>query len=143
MTDGTDQKAQLVTSGMSHSVLQLTQKSVDDNVTVRVITVITLIYLPTQFVAVSTILRLDLLCIKTFCSIPLLIKEVQTFFGTNFVQFQAPSGTIRLAKDFWIFLAVAVPLTLMTLGAWLVLIRRRREQHKADLSVAMRDLEKN
>lgn len=41
---------------MSHSVLELTRISVDENVTVRVITVITMIYLPTQFVAVSFLL---------------------------------------------------------------------------------------
>lgn len=54
LIDGTSQKAQVLASGISRSLLRLTEKSVDDNVTVRVITVITLIYLPTQFVAVST-----------------------------------------------------------------------------------------
>jgi len=117
LTDGSNQKAELTASGMSRSVLELTRISVDENVTVRVITVITMIYLPTQFVA--------------------------TFFGTNFVQFQTGKGSIRLAKDSWIFLAAAIPLTLMTLGAWVHLIRRRRQRNRSTLSLAFEGGEKN
>ena len=53
-------------------------------------------------------------------------KTLQTFFGTNFVVFQTNKNTIRFATDFWIFLAVAVPLTLLTLGIWLVSTRREK-----------------
>ena len=49
---------ELQNQGNSHKIrthmLQLTRESVDDNVTVRVITVCTLIYLPASFMAVSS-----------------------------------------------------------------------------------------
>jgi len=53
LSDGLDQKAQGTSAEINSSLLNLTQRSVDENVTVRVVTIITLIYLPTQFVAVS------------------------------------------------------------------------------------------
>jgi hypothetical protein len=72
----------------------------------------------------------------------LLIPSIQTFFGTNFVRYQDTKGTIQFARDFWIFLAVAVPLTLITLATWLISIQwRRRSRHGTPLG-AGGDLEK-
>jgi hypothetical protein len=42
------------------------------------------------------------------------------------VVYQQGLETIQVAKDFWIFIAVAVPLTLLTLGVWLVATRKEK-----------------
>jgi hypothetical protein len=51
---------------------------------------------------------------------------MQSFFGTNFVVFQTGTNTILFATDIWIFLAVAIPLSLLTLGIWLTATRREK-----------------
>lgn len=104
LTDGVNQKGQHTAASISESLLRLTERSVDDNMTVRVVTIITLIYLPTQFVA--------------------------TFFGANFVLYQQGKRTIQLAKNFWIFLAIAIPLTLLTLTVWLLASRRKPQANR-------------
>ncbi|KAF7513146.1 hypothetical protein GJ744_010542 [Endocarpon pusillum] len=101
---------QMIADGLAHrgnsSLLQLTEKSIDENDSIRTITIITLVYLPAQCVA--------------------------TFFGTNFVNYQVYSRRIQFADDTWLFLAIAAPLTITTLGIWLwVLSRRRREKLKS------------
>lgn len=101
LADGLNQKSQGTTAEISSSLLSLTKKSVDDNATVIVVTFITLIYLPTQFVA--------------------------TFFGMNFLTFQSQTSTIIFAKDFWIFIATAVPLTVATLGMWFLATHREKK----------------
>src|ERR1700722_5497 len=53
LADGLKEKSQGLTASISNSLLDLTRRSVSDNATVRIVTIITLIYLPTQFVAVS------------------------------------------------------------------------------------------
>jgi hypothetical protein len=53
VADGVDEKGQLTARDISKNLLSLTKKSVSDNATVLVVTLITLIYLPTQLVAVS------------------------------------------------------------------------------------------
>jgi len=55
LADGLDQKSQGTAAEISNSLLSLTRKSVDDNATVIVVTLITLIYLPTQLVSVSAV----------------------------------------------------------------------------------------
>jgi hypothetical protein len=55
---------------------------------------------------------------------------LQTFFGTNFVVYLEGNRTIQLAKDFWIFIAIAAPLTLLTLGIWFIAVRRKRNSKK-------------
>jgi len=40
--------------------------------------------------------------------------------------YQQDLQTIQIAKDFWIFIAVAVPLTVLTLGIWLIATRREK-----------------
>jgi hypothetical protein len=48
---------QQIADGLAHrgnsSLLQLTERSIDENVSIRTITIITLVYLPAQCVAVS------------------------------------------------------------------------------------------
>ena len=50
----------------------------------------------------------------------------------NLLSFQTTTSTIVFAKDFWIFIAIAVPLTLLTLGIWFFATRlEKRAKRKA------------
>jgi len=73
------------------SMHQLTEKSTKDAAAVKILTVITLIYLPTTIVA--------------------------NFFSTQFVQTSA-SGHMTLLANSWILAAVSVPLTAVTIMLW-------------------------
>lgn len=53
LSDGLSIQNQQISSDIANATHDLTKKSVDDNAIVRVITVITLIYLPLQGVSVS------------------------------------------------------------------------------------------
>jgi hypothetical protein len=55
LSDGLNIQNQQISTDIANSTYDLTKKSVDDNAIVRVITVITLIYLPLQGVSVSTL----------------------------------------------------------------------------------------
>lgn len=48
-------KNQDTTVGINNKMLKLTNETFDDNATVRVVTIVTLIYLPASFVSVSVI----------------------------------------------------------------------------------------
>lgn len=45
----------------------------------------------------------------------------------NFLTFQSQTSTIIFAKDFWIFVATAVPLTVATLGIWFLATRQEKK----------------
>ena len=79
----------------------LAQKSTEDAAAVKVITVITLIYLPLSVVA--------------------------NFFSTQFVrQSSAGAGTsVEVAENWWILVAVSLPLTAVTLLSWWAINKRR------------------
>ncbi|KAK4100185.1 hypothetical protein N658DRAFT_428345, partial [Parathielavia hyrcaniae] len=66
----------------------LTENTVDDSATVRIITIISAIYLPGSFVG--------------------------TIFGSNFFLFDEESRRLVIAKDFWVFVAIWLGLTLAT-----------------------------
>ena len=79
---------------------RLTQKSAQDAAAVKVLTILTLIYLPTTVVS--------------------------NFFSTSFVNSEPASGEnahIVISSDWWIFVAASVPLTMLTLYIWLVWMR--------------------
>lgn len=96
-------------------MLRLTQESVDDNATVRVITICTLIYLPASFMAVGVIFPHILLsemheadcCIKSF-------------LGMNLFDYKESDGSLQASPQFWIFVVTTIPLTMITVGAWYV-----------------------
>lgn len=85
---------------LSERMHDLTKKSTEDAAAVKVLTILTLIYLPATVVS--------------------------NFFSTSFVNSEPPSGSsahIVISHDWWIFLAASVPLTLATLYIWLVWMR--------------------
>ncbi|KAI8933033.1 hypothetical protein NX059_009682 [Plenodomus lindquistii] len=89
---------------ISTRILGLTQESVEDNATVRVITVFTLIYLPASFMA--------------------------SFLGMNLFDFKSEDGSLQASPQFWIFVAATVPLTMLTVGGW-YLYKMRQDKIKA------------
>jgi hypothetical protein len=90
---------------------QLTEKSTKDAAAVKAITVITILYLPTTVVAVS----------KTQLVYVCAANEVQSFFSTQFVfQDNNSNGkpTLSLADNWWLYVAISVPLTITTISIW-------------------------
>ncbi|KAL4872656.1 hypothetical protein BDV12DRAFT_182993 [Aspergillus spectabilis] len=86
-------------------MLQLTDASVEDNTNVFVVTMVTMVYLPSSFVA--------------------------TFLGMNLFDFDSPEHKdFTTSKKFWVFFVAAVPLTCLTLGFWYFLTKRRRQARK-------------
>lgn len=72
---------------------RLTERSTKDAAAVKILTVITLIYLPTTIVA--------------------------NFFSTQFVQTN-DSGHMKLNGNAWLLAAISVPLTILTLAIWAI-----------------------
>ncbi|PYH93159.1 hypothetical protein BO71DRAFT_382203 [Aspergillus ellipticus CBS 707.79] len=96
------QKNQAVTISINQSMLDLTNEGFDENATVKVVTLVTLIYLPASFVS--------------------------TVLGMNMFDF-ADGGKFLISPQFWIFVVLAVPLTLLTLAMW-YLVTKRKLKHR-------------
>jgi len=116
-------KHQLELAKINRNLLRLQRENVDDNETVKVITIVTLIYLPASFVA--------------------------TLLGTNLFYFNPKTSSMRIAENFWWYVALFIPLTFVTILAWYLRTtssrerRRRREQEMQVMDAAafqMQDL---
>ncbi|KAB8208458.1 hypothetical protein BDV34DRAFT_233333 [Aspergillus parasiticus] len=93
-------KGQTVANEINDKMLQLTSEAFEDNATVRVVTLVTLIYLPASFVS--------------------------TLLGMNLFEFGDSNGQgFTISKQFWIFVVAAVPLTMLTLGSWYIITKRQ------------------
>jgi hypothetical protein len=79
---------------LSERMHQLTEKATKDAAAVKVLTILTLIYLPATVVS--------------------------NFFSTSFVGTEGPSNHITVSSDWWVFVAVSVPLTAFTLYIWYI-----------------------
>lgn len=79
---------------LSERMHELTEKATKDAAAVKVLTILTLIYLPATVVS--------------------------NFFSTSFVGTEGPSNHITVSNDWWIFVAVSIPLTAFTLYVWYV-----------------------
>jgi Mg2+ and Co2+ transporter CorA len=78
---------------MTEKMKNLTQDTVDDSATVRIITYVSAFYLPGSFVA--------------------------SMYGMNFFVFDTTSQNIAIANDFWIFVATWLPLTAITVAVYI------------------------
>jgi len=95
-------KNQAIARDINDNMLRLTKDTVDDSATVRVVTLVTLIYLPASFVA--------------------------SILGMNLFTFETSQDSgFRISPQFWIFIALAVPLTLLTVGSWFVIMWRSKK----------------
>lgn len=85
----------------------------------KTIAFVSLVYLPGTFVSV---------CLMPVFPVEYLVLEAmltrQGVFGTNFFDFDAPSGGGWAHSHFWLYWAVALPLTFATMGVWLAWHRR-------------------
>ncbi|XTI91235.1 hypothetical protein V2W45_1471055 [Cenococcum geophilum] len=88
----------------NESICAMTRASVKDSSTVRVITVVMLVYLPTTF---------------------------QTLFGTQLL-YLTPTHSLAASPQLWVLFAVSVPLTVLTMLYWLV--RKRTVEAKRALA---------
>jgi len=107
VADGLNLRNQATAAGINHHLLTLTKDTVDDSATVRVMTLVTLIYLPASFIS--------------------------TFFGMDFFSFNNATSQIQIAKDFWVYVAATAPLTIMTIAYWQYRTfqqRKRRESRR-------------
>ncbi len=85
---------------LSERMHTLAEKSTQDAAAVKVLTILTLIYLP--------------------------VTVVSNFFSTSFVSTTGGSdgaGSIIVSSDWWILVAVSIPLTLITIYVWMVWTR--------------------
>ncbi|KAF1846865.1 uncharacterized protein K460DRAFT_49333 [Cucurbitaria berberidis CBS 394.84] len=80
---------------LTEGLKRLTEDTVDDSATVKIITFVSAVYLPGSFIA--------------------------TLFGMNFFLFNPISKQLEISPDFWIFIATWLPLIFIT-GAVYVLI---------------------
>lgn len=85
-------KNQSIAQEQSENVFKLTKSTVDDSVTVRVITLVTLFYLPSSFIA--------------------------TVMGMNFFIQDLETRRIIVSPQFWIYFSVSIPLTVITIVFW-------------------------
>jgi hypothetical protein len=96
LDNGNALKVLAMESRAENAIMQsLTQKATRDAAAVKVLTVITLIYLPTT--------------------------AVLNFFSTSFVATSVSrdgASRISVTSDWWISLAVSLPLTILTLAIW-------------------------
>ncbi|KAK5458208.1 hypothetical protein LTS15_004288 [Exophiala xenobiotica] len=86
---------------------KLAEKSTQDAAAVKVLTILTLIYLP--------------------------VTVVSNFFSTSFVNSTTSAngfGNITVTGDWWILFAASVPLTLLTIYIWLVWTRIQANPHR-------------
>lgn len=71
-------------------MVTLTEKAIEDSRSIKIITIVTLIFLPSTVVA--------------------------SFFSTQFVQIHGDK--FRLSRSTWVYFAVTIPLTMLTIAAW-------------------------
>ena len=94
------------------AIRKLTEKSTKDAAAVKVLTMITLIYLPATVVSV---------CPSIESNLNVGLMTWQNFFSTEFVsQKQQSSGSMEVvvSSNAWLFAAISVPLTLCTILIW-------------------------
>ncbi|KAF7502289.1 hypothetical protein GJ744_006168 [Endocarpon pusillum] len=98
-----DTKKQDAAAKLNEHIAGLTTETMDDNATVKLITVFSLIYLPGSFVG--------------------------TFYGMNFFGYNNKTRRIEIGENFWIYVVTWVGLTLITM-IFYRLFRMRHETRK-------------
>ena len=51
----------------------------------------------------------------------------------NLFTFEVAASRIKIAKDFWVFLALAIPLTLLTVGCWVFLSFKKKHRRESKM----------
>ncbi|KAL4867881.1 hypothetical protein BDV12DRAFT_197743 [Aspergillus spectabilis] len=94
------------TGQINKRMLQLTSHSVDDSAAVRVITFLTMLYLPPSFVS--------------------------TFLGMDLFKFDNANGSagLTISKGFWLFFVLCIPLSAGTFFSWKVFWNKHRQRRQ-------------
>ncbi|KAK2790106.1 hypothetical protein FQN53_000346 [Emmonsiellopsis sp. PD_33] len=90
---------QVTSTEINDKMLKMTTHTVHDSAAIRIITLVTLIYLPPSFVS--------------------------TFLGMNLFSYGNSGSGFTISPQFWVFVVLAVPLTAITIVSWYVFVRRR------------------
>ncbi|KAL4754382.1 hypothetical protein BDW72DRAFT_190244 [Aspergillus terricola var. indicus] len=105
------------TGQINKRMLQLASHGADDSAAVRVITILTMLYLPPSFV--STFLGMDLF---------------------KFDNENTPSG-VTISKGFWLFCILCIPLSAGTFLSWKVFWNRHRQKRQQWGLIQGKDIE--
>lgn len=117
-------KSQKIAQQQNTNILALTKSTVDDSATVRVMTAITLVYLSCTVVAVS----LSLLIASLVSELTYAVSK--TIFSTPFFELEGKAKSLIVSPDFWVYIAISAPLTIVTLGYWRWSLARKRRQRQ-------------
>jgi hypothetical protein len=110
----------------TQATLRLTNATADDSAYVRVITAITVVFLSSTAVAVCIAMTMA----KEASD---LLTLMQTLFSTPFFYLH-DDRSLAVSPSFWIFVAVSIPLTLLTVLYWRwSLLRKRRQRNRLTL----------
>ncbi|KAL8732313.1 MAG: hypothetical protein Q9181_004015 [Wetmoreana brouardii] len=96
LTHGLDLKNGQTAAALNEHLLHLTGNTVDDSMTMKIITVVGLIYLPADLVA--------------------------TVYGMNVLPFDSERQKLTVAKGFWTFVATWLPLTAITIAIYIAVL---------------------
>lgn len=110
---------------MTQRLHQLTKSTVDDSATVKIITFVSAVYLPGSFIAVSISLTVAEQNVADYS---------QTLLGMNLFVFEDETSRLKISPDFWIFIVLWLPLTLMTGGVYAFI--KSRPKSKKDMTIA-------
>jgi hypothetical protein len=123
VADGLNLRNQLIVSDQSRHLFELSQTTqemtratVRDSGTIRVITIATLVFLPVTSVAVSHLNLQD-------TGIRILKMSQQTLFGTEMF-YLTDDHTLAVSDQIWLLVAIATPLTVLTITFWLLCQRK-------------------
>ena len=103
---------------------KLTEKSTKDAAAVKVLTMITLIYLPATVVSV---------CHPADLMPKITLTDSQNFFSTEFVsQEQQKNGSMKVvvSSSAWLFAAISIPFTVCTIFVWWAWTRFQATQER-------------
>ncbi|KAJ0307490.1 hypothetical protein COL516b_004104 [Colletotrichum fioriniae] len=97
-----EMKTQIKNTGdVTLKLKDLTENTVDDSAIVRIVTIISAIYLPGSFVG--------------------------SLFGSNYFSFNEKTHKIAIARDFWVFVLVWLILTVFTVAAYFYTYIRKKK----------------
>lgn len=98
---------------MTKAMYDIAHKTKQETVSMRVITSVTLFFLPATFIAVSDLLQK---------ASNIQIDASQTFMSTDIIKYDKGVRVFEI-DGFKLYLCIALPLTALTFVAWLIIYR--------------------
>jgi hypothetical protein len=115
---------------MTIEMHEIAKKTKQETVSMRVITTVTLFFLPATFIAVS----------GSSCSRRTTKTEIlQTFMSTDILKFEHDQQNFQ-SKGLRTYLAIALPLTVLTFVAWYVIYRVAKRSGLRNRSMTADDM---